>query len=428
MSNNVLELKRRAAELNAAVQTRYEGVLAGRLAMKEYNGYVDKADIELKDIAEQIKSINAGQKWRAGAAAPNADDGPNWPGENSGGLRIKRFDAPSPLDASEAEWFGMFSAAQKRLGGFTTRVGQTKSKAMGSSDLVTKAGFGEGAPGTLLPAILLPDAYRLPYEPDRLFGSFPGEAAESQWVSYLMHSGNTGAPTSVGELQPKPQLGMQVTPMTVEFTVIAVLQSFSLQAIRDFSDFMSFAPSELTRAVVNEETNQIVNGTGSGSDMVGILATPGVLTRHPGMDSPADTPVDTVVKAINDIRVGPGFGKADLIAMHPSTWTYLRTQKNSYGSYLLMQDSPNKLGSMNDLFGVSVVENTLIPVGTAIVFDTTNSVKSWTRWGLEIMLNQFGDYEFANNAVTWRCEERVAIGVYRPSNVCVVSGLVPGGS
>jgi HK97 family phage major capsid protein len=162
--------------------------------------------------------------------------------------------------------------------------------------------------------------------------------------------------------------------------------------------------------------------------MLGILPTPGVLTRHPGQDSPEDTPIDTVVKAINDIRVGPSFGQADLIACHPSTWLYLRTQKNQYGSYLLLQNTPNQIGTMNDLFGVKVLVNTMIPVGTAIVFDTTNSVKSWTRWGLEVMLNQFGTYEFENNAVTWRVEERVAIGVFRPTNICVVSGLVPGGS
>jgi hypothetical protein len=102
-----------------------------------------------------------------------------------------------------------------------------------------------------LPPVLLPDAYQLPYEPDRLFTAFPGVQADSQAVTFLMHSGNTGAPAPVGELQPKPQLGMQVTPKTVEFTVIGVLQTFSLQAIRDFDSFMAFAPAELSRAVIN---------------------------------------------------------------------------------------------------------------------------------------------------------------------------------
>jgi HK97 family phage major capsid protein len=423
--HNVEQLKARLSELHQAVDTRLKACERGEITGKALGQYVDKAETEANEIKATIKSLQQARKWStAGAPEAGTTGQPSGTGNTGSGIKVKKFNAPDPLQATEQQWFELFNAAQRRMGGYTARIGETTTKSLGSGDLKMKAPFGEGAVGSLLPPVLLPDAYQLPYEPDRLFTAFPGVQAEGQSVTFLMHESNTGQAGAVAELAEKPQLGMQVSPKTVEFTVIGALQTFSLQAIRDFDSFMSFAPAELQRAVINAETDQVVNGDGTGADMLGILATPGVLKRAVG----ADTPVDAIVSAFNDLRVGPSFGTADLVAMHPSTWNYVRLQKNQYGSYLLLQNTPNQIGTMNDLFGVNVVVNTMIPEGTAIVFDTTKSIKSWTRWGLEVMLNQFGTYEFENNAVTWRVEERVAIGVFRPTNICVVTGLVPGGS
>jgi hypothetical protein len=71
--------------------------------------------------------------------------------------------------------------------------------------------------------------------------------------------------------------------------------------------------------------------------------------------------------------------------------------------------------------------------GTAIVFDTTIARRAWTRMALEKMTNPYGDSEFATNAITFRAEERITIGVIRPTAINVVTGchpwtpLIPGG-
>jgi len=38
-------------------------------------------------------------------------------------------------------------------------------------------------------------------------------------------------------------------------------------------------------------------------------------------------------------------------------------------------------------------------------------------------VNQFGDQDCVNNTVSFRVEQRIAIGVRRPSGVCTVTGL-----
>lgn len=137
----------------------------------------------------------------------------------------------------------------------------------------------------------------------------------------------------------------------------------------------------------------------------------------------ADTPVDVIVKSFNDIRVGSSFATADLVAMHPTTWTDIRTQKNTQGSYLLTLNTPHDIGDIDNIFGVKVITNSKVPAETAITFGTSLAVLAWTRLGLEIVSNQFGSTEWTTNAWSFRAEERVAIGVQRPTAICVVTGL-----
>ncbi|HXO51768.1 MAG TPA: hypothetical protein VN888_12215 [Mycobacterium sp.] len=61
--------------------------------------------------------------------------------------------------------------------------------------------------------------------------------------------------------------------------------------------------------------------------------------------------------------------------------------------------------------------------GDAIVLDTTRAVLAWTRLGLSLEINSYGTNEFSQNYVTYRCEERIAIGVQRPTAINLVTGL-----
>jgi hypothetical protein len=65
---------------------------------------------------------------------------------------------------------------------------------------------------------------------------------------------------------------------------------------------------------------------------------------------------------------------------------------------------------------------------TAIVCDTAIGAFAWTRMGMEVMWNPYGDWEWSNNASTFRAELRETIGLLRPTAFCTVTGINPGGS
>lgn len=315
--------------------------------------------------------------------------------------------APSPLHISVDDYKSLWEATKKRLPSFR---------------LETKAPFGESnfVSGGLPPALLPQQTLQLPYEPDRPFEHFKVQAApNASAVEYLQHVGNANPAAAVAELGTKPDLGMEWTTVTTSFTKIAALASFSMEALQDFDYFQQIVPVELFAAIVNAESNEVINGSGSAPHMVGILNQPNILTRAIG----SDTPVDCLRKSFNDLRTGTAFARANLVLTHPTTWAEIQLQKAEGGLYLLNPTDPNAIGDMDNIFGVRVIQNSMVPAGTAIVFDTNKAVLSWIRQAMTLDINSYGDDEFQKNYVTYRAEERVAIGVMYPQAICAVTGL-----
>ena len=336
-----------------------------------------------------------------------------------GGIETKAVAnaVPSPLAVPISEYKGLYEAAVRRT---PYRIDTSRL-----ADVSTKAAFSEGSFSSgNLPAVLMPQlTLDLPYEPNRAFAEFRQFASpESRAIEYVQHTGNANPAAPVAELGTKPDIGLELTTVTTAFTKIAALASISMEALDDFSAFMSFVPAELMRAIVDAETNQVLNGTGSSPQMLGLLNTSGTLTRAIG----SDTPIDCLRKAINDLRVGSSFVKANLVLTHPTTWSDLTLQKSTTGQYLLNPGDPNALGDLDNVFGCRVITNTSCPAGTAVVLDT-QWVYAWTRRGLTIDVNAHGSDANTNywtqNAVSFRCEERIALGVARPTAVNIVTGL-----
>lgn len=398
--------ERRIAEINKQLRANLK---SGR---NMTNTQLDKLIAEYEELETVIKAANAAAPY-AGAA----DMYPSQPATKGIG---PKWAPPSPLSATEDQWKSLFAATRSRVPGYSVTLG---AKSGEGSDWsiglkTTPTGLGEGTAGSLLPPRLLPNAFPLRLEPDRVFSHFIGASADSQSVSWLQHTGNTGAAAVVPELEQKPRLGMQVESKSTEFSTIAVLQSFSRQLADDFGSWMSFVPTALTNALIDTETDQIVNGSGVG-ELRGLLNTSGVLERSKG----SDTRIDALVKAFNDIRVGGAFANANLVLMHPTTWTAIKTSKDLNDRYILALNQPNELGSVDNIFGVQVISNTKVPEDVAIVMDSSIAVLGWTRLGLELTFNQFGTWEFEHNALTYRLEERIGIGVQYPKAICVVDGL-----
>jgi Phage capsid family len=140
----------------------------------------------------------------------------------------------------------------------------------------------------------------------------------------------------------------------------------------------------------------------------------------------ADTPLDAIEKAVDDIRVGPMFARADTILLHPSTLGYLKRQKTTLGSYVLSGDP--KTGLVDSIWDLKIVESTKLPMNYAIVFDSTVAILGFTRQALTVEMNMWSDTAWTTNQVLWRAEERIAVAYQKPKAINIVTGFPGAGS
>ncbi|WP_045380131.1 phage major capsid protein [Mycobacterium kyorinense] len=446
---NIDDVRRRAQELDAELTRRKRLLDAGRISAKAYSDFVDDAYEEVERLKATREAFQkAGQAMGRQEAAYGA-----------GPVHTKAFSVgarpPSPLDITESQLKELYEAGRRR-----TPL-QIEIGAKGFADEVsTKSPMLEsGITGGLgsLPPVMSPGQFvALGYEPTRLFGHLMQAAMQGPSAAWLQHVGNTTEATGVGEGATKPDIGPQVEERVVYPQKLAALASISMEYFSDYPQWASWLPMELTRSLVNTESLYLIAATTGSTNSIpggpvnatfdGWLNTSGTLTRSVG----TDTPLDAVNKSFIDLRTGPAFAEPDLVVLHPSTWGALRREKDSMGRYLLAPGGPTKFSAdgspvvgrpddemdrgayipqgvypaNGDIWGVPVVETTQCPAGTGIVASIrAGGGVAWTRWGLMLQFNMFGDSQWANNTYSYRVEERIALTVPRPAALNIVTGL-----
>jgi HK97 family phage major capsid protein len=402
--------------LKADTDAAYDDLIHRRISQKRFDAVMTAAEKESEKIRTSVKTYEKARGFGI-CASPGEYD----PSQQTRMKAVKQKNV-SPADIPSDEWQGMFEAAKRKQ---PYRV-EVKSKGFADSAgfKAPGAAISEGAPYPtgLFPPVIQPGlTQELRYEPDRLADHLPTITLEAPSIEYLIHSGNTNTAALTPELGVKVDLGMQMTTAIATPVKLTALASVSTEALMDFSYFQSFVSRELQRAVINSETDELVLGTGA-PGMTGFVATAGVLTRSYNSVTDASG-LDTLIQATTDIRVGAAFGEADLIAIHPKTWDFLRRTKSTQGSFVLNINNPNEIGALDNLFGVTVIQNTFIPEGTAVVLDSNQAARYFVRQGLTVDMNMWGDTEWTTNMVSFRAEMRSTLAVIRPAAVCVVVGL-----
>jgi hypothetical protein len=144
------------------------------------------------------------------------------------GLAARKHIGPSMHMISDKQLRDIYAAGRSNMS-FGTTIGKGADRNMGLIDKTVS----EGSVGSLLPPILLPNAFPLRLEPVRIAEYFPAINAEGQAITFLQHQGNTlaasGAGMSVAENATKPTLGMSLDAVTVPFTVVAAVETISKQ-------------------------------------------------------------------------------------------------------------------------------------------------------------------------------------------------------
>lgn len=283
----------------------------------------------------------------------------------------------------------------------------------------------------LLPAELFPFPVEAQHE-GRLLDRLPGYGIDAPSISFVRHVSSTGTAAAVVEGGLKPEIILNVDQLTATAVKLAANIGLSWEIINDWPAFHQYAGAELFRQVIDVENEELIQGnagqefTGTTvnagpSGMNGFMSTPGILQHNAGSDTGTNvTALDSIEIAMAQMRTGPALAVADLLVLHPETWSGLRRIKDAYGHFMVQPDPT--AGQASELWGVPVLQTTQQPIGYGLLLDTSKFGYVAVRESLAMRIGYAGT-DFTQNILRTVAEERLVLCVTRPPAVMLVDGL-----
>lgn len=264
-----------------------------------------------------------------------------------------------------------------------------------------------GAVGDAINQTRLPTMYMLPdrrltvrdlLTPGRMDGSV---------LEYVKETGFTNSAAPVAEGARKPESDIKLDLVSTSARVIAHYMKASRQVMDDIPMLRSIIDQRLLYGLRLVEENQLLNGDGTGQNLLGII--PQATAYAAPITVPTPTNIDQVRLAILQVYLAeyPATG----IVMHPGDWARIELLKDSTGQYIIGQPQ----GSIPArLWGISVVETQAIALDKFLVGAFRMGAQLFDRWSARVMLATENEDDFVKNLLVILAEERLALAVYRP--------------
>lgn len=258
----------------------------------------------------------------------------------------------------------------------------------------------------------------------------------ADWLGAGTMSGNTlvyfterpdsdieGAVAAVAEGAKKPQLHMPAyDPVTETLKKIAGYIKISDEMTEDAAFLVSEIEGRLLYALQLEEENQLLNGSGTGQNIRGLLNRSGLQTETAAGE--ADV-FDAIYRALTKVELATDL-VADGIAINPADYQKLRLSKDGNGQYIAGGPFQGQYGNGASLdnpaiWGKRTIVTPAIAAGTILVGAGKLGATVYRKGGLSLQATNTNEDDFVNNKVTILGEERLGLAVRRPSAFVKIS-------
>jgi HK97 family phage major capsid protein len=224
---------------------------------------------------------------------------------------------------------------------------------------------------------------------------------------------NNAAEIGEGELYPESALGLEDKSAPVR--KIGTWIPITDETLEDVPRARGYLNNRLPFMVRQRLDGQLLNGSGSGSNLRGLLNTTGIQTQAKSGDP---TP-DAVYKAMTKIKVN-GLAMPNATVWNPTDWQNVRLLRTTDGIYIW--GAPSEPGPAR-IWGLPVVEAFGVTVGTAVVGDFANFAELAVKRGIDVQISNSHNDFFVRGKQAVRADIRAAFVVYRPAAFATVTGL-----
>jgi HK97 family phage major capsid protein len=268
-----------------------------------------------------------------------------------------------------------------------------------------------------------------PYRSGRVRDLFPVASTNANLIEYLRVLGYLDGQNNAGMVPEretdnsnfglKPHTSLSFLPAQAPVRTIAHWEVAHRNTLDDEPQLQSIIDTELLYGLRLMEDAQLLNGDGTGENILGILRTPGI-QDYPGIPSgttgspvqPKDTYVDAIRRAATRIMLA--YYEPTGVVVHPFDWERMETVKDANGNYIVAVNV--SIGAESRIWRMPVVASPAITEGTALVGAFGLGAKVYDRQQANIRIaEQHGDL-FVRNAVVVLAEERLALTVSRPES------------
>lgn len=234
----------------------------------------------------------------------------------------------------------------------------------------------------------------------------PGETSQGV-VEYVQETGFTNNASVVTEGATKPYSELTFELKNAPVRTIAHMFKASRQILDDAPALRSYIDMRARYGLRLEEEDELLNGDGSGAHIRGLI--PSATAFNAAFVVEAKQRMDTIRLAILQVFLAnfPASG----IVLNPTDWAAIQTTKDSQERYII--GNPQE-GNTPRLWGLPVVESLSMDATEFLVGAFNMAAQVFDRLEVEVLLSTENSTDFEKNMISIRCEERLALAIYRP--------------
>ena len=235
----------------------------------------------------------------------------------------------------------------------------------------------------------------------------PGKTTQPA-ISWVQQTGFTNNATMVPENTKKPESEIEFATKLTGVSTLAHLFKASKQIMDDFTQLKSLVDLELRYGLKYVEEQQLLFGDGTGVNLHGIV--PQATKFNKAFAVEKHNAIDDIRLAMLQAQLArlPSSG----IVMHYQDWAKVELLKNEVGNYLYGNPS---LSAIPSLWSLPIVETEIASfVGKFLTGGFAGGAQIFDREDANVVISTENNDDFEKNMITIRCEERLALALYRP--------------
>jgi HK97 family phage major capsid protein len=247
--------------------------------------------------------------------------------------------------------------------------------------------------------------------PLRLADMVPTSPTDGDTIEYVRVTGFTNNAAPVAEASAtggssgvKPESGHTFEVIHDRVKTIAHWEPITRRAMSDAGQVRGLIDEDLRYGIEEELEDQIVNGSGVGENLTGVLNVSGRLLQTFSVDK-----LETSRTAITNLRLN-GRETATGWVIHPTDWQAFDLLTDNEDRYYWQ--GPTVLGA-EMLWGLPVIQSEAVSVGTAVL-GNWRKARIWDREQTNIYVSDSHADFFIRNLLAILAERRLGFGVIKP--------------